>query len=33
MQEMLDICDEFVCEFDMKLNPTKSVAIRIGSTL
>jgi len=31
MQEMLDICDEFTCEFDMKFNTTKSVAIRIGS--
>ena len=31
MQEMLDICDEFACEFDMKFNTTKSVAIRIGS--
>jgi len=31
MQEMLDICDEFACEFDMKFNATKSVAIRIGS--
>jgi len=31
MQEMLDICDEFACKFDMKFNTTKSVAIRIGS--
>ena len=31
MQEMLYICDEFACEFDMKFNTTKSVAIRIGS--
>ena len=31
MQEMLDICDEFACEFDMKFNTTKSVAMRIGS--
>jgi len=31
MQEMLDICDEFAREFDMKFNATKSVAIRIGS--
>jgi len=31
MQEMLDICDEFACDFDIKFNTTKSVAIRIGS--
>jgi len=31
MQEMLDICDEFACECDIKFNTAKSVAIRIGS--
>ena len=31
MQKMLDICTEYGCEFDIRFNASKSVAMRIGS--
>jgi len=31
MQQMLEICDKFALELDMKFNVAESVAIRIGS--
>ena len=30
MQDMLDICNDIVCELDLKFNATKSMFMRIG---